>query len=707
MSTVPPNEAEHDPQTSDAPERAADGPTESPAVASGASASPDPSLDPSPDPSADDGAPTTLGPVVPAEPSAPPAPMFARSEWLPTSFAGRLLAVVGLLALGAYCFATMKLRMAGMFDQWAADGDQAQAVWHYWRYHIPGLFPPGDFLTDYAFAMHAPPVWWVMMASFSKFMEPVLAAKIWNLVAYALGIVAIVGAVGKRTNIFIGIAAGFLLARNVDYSAIIAGGYARSFGPFLTLLFLGVFMAGRHKLALVVLVLQAALYPSVVIPCGVAYGLYTVIAGPMPKRIRRMAGMFIAGLLIIAFGKSQDLVSHDWWGPLVTYEEASSMEVWRAGGRVAETPMRPLSVEVPRHTSRAFRQVGPALSTDLTAAVRRHLPSIPIACFVLVAGAWGIVAWRRRKQGESVIDPIPWQLPLLILTSFMAYFLARALFFKLYIPYRPLQHVVPYVTYAAIPLFLWALFVNLLPRRRALATVLTVVFTVAPQFAIFGNGYDKGPRSYVSYSWNRTLYPVLRKLPLNALVAGDFTNTSSAPLFGHVLVYVNKNLAHPFRLGFWAEAERRIMGTYEALYATNYDDVLAFAKAEKIDYLIWQKSIHQKPDRRLFNPVRRPLNNTFRVNKARGFVLGKRQPRSAVVFEDRDTVLLDVAKLSTWYEAEKAKKAADPAAPDLEDGDQDAPGGKDSKNTDDAVDDDDDAGDDGDKGDPADEDADD
>ena len=36
----------------------------------------------------------------------------------------------------------------------------------------------------------------------------------------------------------------------------------------------------RHKLALLALVLQAGVYPSVVIPCGMTYGVYCLIKGP-------------------------------------------------------------------------------------------------------------------------------------------------------------------------------------------------------------------------------------------------------------------------------------------------------------------------------------------------------------------------------------------------------------------------------------------
>ena len=144
------------------------------------------------------------------------------------------------------------------------------------------------------------------------------------------------------------------------------------------------------------------------------------------------------------------------------------------------------------------------------------------------------------------------------------------------------------------------------------------------------------------------------------VVAGDFTNTSSGPLFGHVLVYVNKNLAHPFRLGFWDEAERRIMGSYTALYATSLDDVIAFAETEKIDYLTWQVSTLQKPEKRLFRPVKKPLDALFFKNKAKGFALAQQLPKEAIVYRANGTTVLDMKKLAEVRRAAKAAAAATP-----------------------------------------------
>ena len=663
-STEPPDPASAEPAIDGPPAPPLGGtPSGPPAEAAG----PETTTTTTTDPIATEGSiPTTTEPA-PAEP--PPTPRvvpvlrFERSAWFPKSRLGRAAAVVVLTALTIYVATTMTMRLQALMAPWTADGDQAQAVWHYWRYHIKGAFPPGDLLTDYAFAMHAPPVWWAMMASLSTFFEPLAAAKVLNVVAYVATVVVILLAVARRSNIFVGAAAAFLLARNVDFHGIIAGGYARSFGPMLTLLFLGTFMAGRHKLTLVVLVLQAALYPSVVIPCGLAYGVYTVVAGPMPVRLRRMAGMFVCGLLIIALGKSQDIVAKEWWGPLVTEAEALKMPAWGRGGRITEAPLKPISKELLKNGTRAFRVSGPPwVDGPTVAAATKALPvaagSAAVGCLL----GFGALLYVRRRRAEPVIDPFPWQVPLLLGGALVAYFLARALAFKLYLPYRPLQHVVPYMYYAGIPLLLWSLTVNLLPRRRALATVVACALAVVPVVAFFGHGVDKGPGTYSNYAGNRHLYTFVRKLPQNSMIAGDFVHTSSIPLMAHQNVYINKNLTHPFRTGYYMECERRILETYRALYARSFADVLDFAAREKIDFMAFSTTAFSSPDKRLFQPIKKTLDALWTKNARLGFAM-QNPPKSAVVFTRGTSVVVDMKKLAAAVAADPALLAPAPPPP--------------------------------------------
>jgi hypothetical protein len=565
--------------------------------------------------------------------------------------------IAAALAVATYAIVVQSLRYEGMWLPWMSDGDQPQAVWQYWRYHVEGAFPPGDVVTDYAFVMHAPPVWWLLMATMSSVMQPLLAAKILNIVAYALTVFAMWFVVGRRTNAFLGLAAVVLLVRNWDFSFIIAGGYARSFGPFLTICFLGAFLEQRHRLALFILVLQAAFYPSVVIPCGLAYGVYTVVKGPMPLRVRQMAGMFIAGLLIIGFGKFQDLASPSWWGSVVTLEEALEMPAWGPGGRVYEAPLKPATHELPRHFVRAFRPAGKALAPRTGAWLIKHKVALGAMLLLPLAACVALAAWGRRR-GRAIVDPFPWQPALLFATALASYFLARLLAFKLYVPYRPLQHVWPYMIYVSVVFMAWTLARNLI-RREAAATAVALTLALAPTVLWWGHGVDKGPPTYSSTRHLQRLFDFIKPLPVDKTFAGEFSFVDKIPLFSWHRSYIMKNMAHPFRKGYWAESERRIREMYRALYATRLSEAIAFAEKERVDYFVVRDETFRTFDARLFEPLRKELLPVFRANAKAGMALS-RAPKSSIVFDDGRHRVVDVQLLKAALAAGEVPDFAPP-----------------------------------------------
>lgn len=572
------------------------------------------------------------------------AAQVARWRFWPTTRVARALLVAWGVLCTAYVVTAVAIRYHGMFEPYAIDGDQPQAVWHYWRYHVEGAFPPGHLLTDYAFVMHAPPMWWLLMATMSHVVTPIFAAKVLNLIAVVAACVALWLGVSKRSNAFIGFAAMALLVRSLDFTGIIAGGYARSFGPALTLAFLGAFMAGKHRLVLAILVLQAALYPSVVIPCGLAYGLYTVLAGPMRDRLRRMAGMFIAGLLIIGFGKFQDLAAPKWWGPLVTLEEALKMPSWQGGGRISEAPLKPIAVEVPRNLTRAFRTGGHVALPGAARAITGVGPALVPGFILALMAASGVWWLLRRRHGQRLDDAAPWQVPLTFAAAFVAYLLARELAFKLYLPYRPLQHVWPYMLYAGLPLAVWSIATNMFRRRQAVAIVVTIALSLGLPVLLFGDGLERGPGTYSNHGRFAKTYKFVQTLPIDAQLAGEFGFVDQTPIFTWHQSYVTRNLAHPFRAGFYNETERRIVAMYKALYATKLEDVVVFADKEKVDYFIYRTSIFKALDKGLFNPPRKILAPIFKNAAKTGFALAA-PPNSAVVFREGPILIVSVAKL--------------------------------------------------------------
>jgi hypothetical protein len=402
----------------------------------------------------------------------------------------------------------------------------------------------------------------------------------------------------------------------------------------------------------------------------------------------------VAGLLIIGFGKVQDLRSPEWWGELVTEQEALQMPSWGPQGRISEAPLKPLSFEIGKNLSRAFRPTGTPLWPAGMRAFQRHGAWFGAAFLLAVGAGASIAAWRRRRapadpaaalQSDApaaavapAATPWPWQLLLVAVAAFLAYLLARAVAFKLYLPYRTLQHSWPYLMYVGMPLLLWCVAERLWPRRRTMVAAAAAIGGVIVACTLWGHGVSDEPKTYQSYANGAPFYTKIRSLPDDAVFAGDFTHVAVIPLFGAHRVYVNKNLAHPFRQGFYAETERRILRMYRALYATELSEVVAFGREEGVRYLMFHTRTFAGPDKRLFMPPKRELDALFRANKKAGFALAK-PPKEAVVWRSKagDRFIIDIDELKDGAVTAPAEETAPGSPGDESDGVDDAPAGDD------------------------------
>jgi hypothetical protein len=531
----------------------------------------------------------------------------------------------------------------------AIDGDQHQSIGQYWRYTIHGAMPAGALITDYAFAYHSPPLWWVVMATLSSILNPILSAKIMQVVAYALTALGAALVVGRRTDFFLGIGAAVLALRSPDMPEQITGGMARSMGPAFLYLFLFAFMERRHKLVLFSLLCEAATYPSVVIPCGITYGVYCLIAGPMKERLRRCAMLAVAGVLIIGLGEAQEFKSPKWWGPIVTFAEASTMRAWHPGGRFEEVPHKPAGIMIDRNFVRAYKRLGASLVPQkaqhfIDAHITAEFLVGPVLIgFVLLC--WGRL--RRPRFGPIDDDEprFPWETIGLIIGSLVGYALVRAVSFKLFLPARQLAFTLQYIVTVAVPIIVfygaWALW----PRRRYLASAVAFALTILPAFALVGEGLGFARMGYNDHAADKKIYEAVRKLPLDEQVACDIYYCELMMVLGRHAPYAAKNLTHPLRKGYYEEAERRLVEMQRVLFATDVKTIQDFVAQEHVKYFVYNTASTTKLDARLYQPVRDKVNRFYAPSAKKKHLLEK-PPQDAVIFRDGPRVLVDLTKIT-------------------------------------------------------------
>jgi hypothetical protein len=534
----------------------------------------------------------------------------------------------------AYCALITVLRLVPTLQPWVAETDWKQWVWQYHRYHEDGAFPPGHVINDYVF-LTQPPFYWAWMAAFSTIFTPIHAAVLLNVVSFVGALAGAYLVVKEKTRPVFGALAAALLARDDVFHRITVGGYPRSFGPTLTLLFLWAWMSGRRRLVLALFIVMAGLYPSVVVPTALAYGLWSVFLSGKDRWWRRNLELAATGVVVIVLAELQSLQAPAWWGKVVGLAEAKTMPALGPHGRFTWLPFESFW---PKATSYLLQPFGRSGGLDhanllLPQGVLRALFGVLFAMLLLVALG---IAKRKSKPLEVPLAPF-----LVVATALFSYFLARVLAFQLYLPHRMVQHTLPYVAVVLFVLLLVAAARAMFEDdKRVNLAVAGVALSV---FVLCGDGvWAPGLRSYAK---DAPLYTWLHDHTKHTdQFAGSLAVLDEIPLFASRQMYVNWKMAHPVRRGYYDEMERRIRAMMDATYATTKEQVLAFAEKEKIDYFIVDHRVFDEVEESLFEPIRKDVVKMQKQRKAQGFFL-EHVPADAIVFHHGDYDVVDLKRL--------------------------------------------------------------
>lgn len=588
-------------------------------------------------------------------------------------------AAIATMIASLYVAWTAYVCLAQAFRPWTAETDMKQAIFQYWRYNIDGAFPPGQLLTDYAFQTHAPPFWWALMAGLSTFVEPTTAANLLNCFTYIATAVAMYFCVNRYSNHYVALAASMLMVRFPQWFTITSGGYARSFGPLFVLTFLALWMRRMHRSCLALLILMAGLYPSVMVPCALAYGVFITVKSLRERKLRPFVQLAATGVICASLGMIYELRAPEWWGKMVTLEEASKLPELRAGGRAAWYPLASYKVVFDNNAGAAFARLKNVPFPSITAFNASNDQVLFVGPAMLGVLAVAFQVWRRRAKplaGDTETRPlIPFEVPMLFAAAFAGYVLARVFAYKLYIPHRMLAHSWPELMVVAACILAFQALSSTL-RRKHLATAIAVALLLGLTTVVSGAAVQG--RAYRSYAKDAKLYTwVSKKTPLDAQFAGNLQIMDEIPLFAQRQVFANWKLSHPFRLGYYAAFEKRIIDMYAAYYSPDLKDVVAFGETNDIDYMIVDHTRFEKlesGDGQLYNPLRGKVKPLYERGKREGFALAS-PPDDVVVFKHRVYKVLDMKKLAAWVAAHPGETKAtapegtmSPAPSDASDG---------------------------------------
>ncbi len=568
--------------------------------------------------------------------------------------------------LTVYVISVSIMRFSQCLNPWVAETDWKQWVWQYWRYNIPGAFPEGHPITDYTFNAQ-PPLYHLAMSTLSRVFRPVVAANIVNWVAWTLALGACVATLRRRASLLVGLVVAALFVHDDVLHRISMGGYPRSFGPPLVMLFLAAWLNGRHYLTCLVLICGAALYPSVCVPCGLAYGLWTAATAPrtsLKAWLRPNVEVVATGGLVGFLALLQSFTAPKWWGPVVSAKDAGI--ALTSQGRTQWLPLGPFWPGVfgyfkePWNFSGATSKMVPwshdtAQTLGMSAAV--------------VTAIVGVVFALKNKQRQL---PVPAQMFLIFGCAVFSFYLAREFAFKLYLPRRMVQHTLPSILFVTLPLLYFTTGMAIW-QNRLRATVFVLLGLLVPTLVLCGDGY--GASGYRSYAKNEKLYRWIEKnTKVQDQFGGYYRILDEIPFFAARQVYVNWKMAHPFRQGFYDEIDRRTVAMYDAYFATDLHQLQSFMRDKDVAWFVVNDGLFDKlegGDSQLFEPTRGKILKSI-FNPRRGRFVLKDPPKEIVAFRQGSIRVLSRDKLDRYL---RDHPEAAPATTTPDDGGADDRGG--------------------------------
>ncbi len=535
-------------------------------------------------------------------------------------------ALVAAVAVWLAIFTWLKLAhvLSPTWIEWDA---RAMALAAF-RFHGSGLFPR-DLGVDLSAAM-CPPGWKLLYWLGSLAVDPyqvsrllplgLLAFLAWQAFAFAR----------PRGGVVIAAATVFLVVRCPFFWDRMVGANPRGFGLPLVVAFVRYACDRRPRAAALVLVAQAAFYPSVMLFCAPAFAILQLVEawrrrdrGPILLTALCGAACFVL-ILPTVFFIDPRLGSPITLAELATLKQRS---IW------ALYPLLP-------HGWVFWRAVHLALE-DAVEAPPALGALVPIASAVLwgiAAGAFVVALVRRR---------LPLPLPIAAGAAVAMYAVAYAVAYRLYVPDRMVHYsLVPLILVPLLPLVHDALTLvpaRLLARGRALvATVPILALTLAA--GGWGLARHNGLRD-----WGGQRSPAIDFLatrPTDALVAAHPVGSSFVEVFAHRSTLFSGITNAPNFARYGRTIEQRIEAFYEAYYARSLDAVRAFARREGVDYLVVDERDFGKD---AFTRARyvSPWTEVAmrRIAAAQGAFALAQAPPDAIAFRAGPLVVLDAKKL--------------------------------------------------------------
>ena len=199
----------------------------------------------------------------------------------------------------------------------------------------------------------------------------------------------------------------------------------------------------------------------------------------------------------------------------------------------------------------------------------------------------------------------------LFVASFLLYFVARAVIFRLFLPSRYLELSLTVFFCVGAGVCLREAVANLVPKKLIFPLITTLLLVLAAARLYHVGIYD--------YSQYARLYEFLRSTPKASLMAGHPELMDNVPTFAHRKAFVTYELSHTWFTTFWDLIKKRTFDFFRAYYSDDPEEIRRFCRDNGIDYLLVRDEDFVKKRREsgdvYFQPFGHYIRDLTKANK--------------------------------------------------------------------------------------------
>ncbi|HTQ03508.1 MAG TPA: hypothetical protein VMI54_06610 [Polyangiaceae bacterium] len=461
--------------------------------------------------------------------------------------------------------------------------------------------------------------------------------------ALLFGLIAAAGVVlarSRRAGLGAGLLFVFFFFRDQYVQNRILGGLPRGFGFPLAALWIAGAVAERPNPRRAAALIAALTYPTALAMVLAAEGLYAVRRLGFPgwrtawRRLRHYAYLVAACGALLA---PAVFVGMSNGGPIHTLEQARREPAF--SGRLHVLPFGDPGKEFGTVVSevlghyREGESPFPAVKAELD-EYEHEIGVALLALFLLLP----LLGWSMS----------PGAVARFFVADLILYALSRFFAFRLYSPERfysvGMRAVVLALAATAMGLVAPALAT---PWRR-ITRNLTSAVVLAFVWVGIGDGVrDPSMGATIDYRREAPLWDFIKKLPLDARIASHIEDGDTIPLFAARATNGTSETLQPWLTLSWKRQKIRAEDTLRAMYATDPEVVLAFARKYHVTHLLVNRSRYRDDFRqhaKSFEPFTSFTSVLLSGRSLQNLVLAS-VPASAVVFRFHQWQLVDVAKL--------------------------------------------------------------